>query len=128
MENIEIYTPAPFYSATPQIIKSKLQLKGIECSGESGDASKIAMLTWIESMPAEDIFTHIRELHLADYKIIVLNLAVNLPDGIKWQLIAAGAGDVIDWQDEDISINIIHARIKRWKTIEELMEINMVKE
>lgn len=129
MEIIEVYTPAEIYShSTTQIIKTRLKLRGIECSHEQNNYCKIAIVTWAENMRQENIFTHIHQLHLADYKIIVLNLCPNLPDGIKWQLIVAGAGDFIDWQDEETTINIVRARIKRWKAIDELLHSNIVKE
>lgn len=129
MEITEIYTPAIFYShPATQVIRSKLHLNGIDCSCQGNRACKIATITWVENIPPENILAHIRELHLADYKIIVLNTCVSLPDGIKWQLIANGAGDIIDWQDEEVAITIIHARIKRWRAIEELLASNIVRE
>lgn len=129
MEIMEVYTPAVFYShATTQIIKTRLQLHGIECCDDHKSSRRIAVVTYSDYMHQENIFTHIRELHLADYKIIVLNLSAKLQDGIKWQLLITGAGDIIDWQNEETAINIVRARIKRWNTIEELLNSDIVKQ
>lgn len=124
-----MYTPSVFYShPTTQAVKSRLQLNGIECCAEHNSACKIAIVTYSGYIRQGDVFAYVRELQLAEYKIIVVNLSVKLQDSVKWQLLITGAADIIDWQDEETAINIVRSKIKRWNTIEELLNSNIVKQ
>lgn len=130
MEKFVTHIPkTDFHARQPATaIISSLQEKGIVCSENRDNEFKTAIIIWIENVQPEIMLEHIRELGSNNFLVIVINLNIEIADTVKWKLIAAGAKDVIDWQDAATTSNIVMARLHRWKTIEELLQSPLVRE
>ena len=115
-------------SQSATAIISSLQEKGIVCTESRDNEFKTALIIWIENIQPDIILGHIRDLSCNNYMIIVINLNIEIADSIKWKFIAAGAKDVVDWQNAETTANIIIGRLRRWKIIEELLQSALVRE
>jgi transcriptional regulator with GAF, ATPase, and Fis domain len=132
-EKITIYFPDTFRSRQVEDeIRRALAATGIEFSLDRGHPGRIAAVLWEERYSSgqegrANVHQQIRELTLSDYKVIVINLDRNLSDPEKWQLLMAGAADIIDWQKKELFPILMKARAKRWRIIDQLMNLDEVK-
>lgn len=132
-EKITIYFADTFRSKdVEEEVRRALAATGIEFSSEQGPPGRIAAVLWEERYSSgqegrANIHQQIRELSLSDYKVIVINLDRNLSDPEKWQLLMAGAADIIDWQKKELFPILMKARTKRWRIIDQLMNLDEVK-
>ncbi len=56
-------------------------------------------------------------------RILVLVDALGSPDGVSgWELLRAGASDVLPWSDPETLAHQVRARFERWLTIDQLLE------
>ena len=61
-------------------------------------------------------------------RVLAVSLgAARLPATVSWQLLAAGAADVLEWDAHPNPANRIAARWERWVQIEELLESSVVR-
>ncbi len=129
MEQLSTYIVSP--ETNTQVVVDKIKIKlhgsGIECTERVDRSIKTATLIWLEKVPIEYIFQHLQELNAKDYKVILINQKNAITDAVKWSLIQNGANDVIDWTEQESTTDFIYARIKRWGTIEELMQSETAK-
>ncbi len=130
MEEILVHIPkACFHAGQNAIaIRSKLSARGIACTEEQGMEHKVAIVIWGEDAAAGEVLEQVQHLHTSNFRVIVINANFHSTDSMKWTLMQSGARDVIDWKDDDCLPDMIHARIKRWKQIEEVLQSNLVQE
>jgi transcriptional regulator with GAF, ATPase, and Fis domain len=109
-------------------INRLLQTTGVSLSMDREEACGIAAVCLCDQPEAGDIYETIGELTQKDYRIIVINWKKGLSDAEKWNLIKAGAGDIIDWYKKESFAVLLHARVRRWDMIENLMDTAEIKD
>ena len=71
------------------------------------------------------------QLTTQEGRITVLAVSLGegrLPSGFCWQLLAAGAADVIEWHSHTDPARVITARMERWAQIDEVLQSKLVQE
>ena len=128
MEEFLVHIPKACFHAgqNANAIRSKLSARGIACTEEQGMEHKVAIVIWGEDAAAGEVLEQVQHLHTSNFRVIVINANFHSTDSMKWTLMQSGARDVIDWKDDDCLPDMIHARIKRWKQIEEVLQSNLV--
>lgn len=109
-------------------IFSSLEGKGITCCRQLTAGVKVVVLCWTEKEPVEDITEQLQQLCSCACKVILLAIRHIIPDLVKWQLVQAGAHDIITWKEEDMVADFILARLKRWQLINDLIGSAAVQE
>ncbi|MBO9562410.1 MAG: sigma-54-dependent Fis family transcriptional regulator [Niastella sp.] len=107
-------------------ISSILQAKGVDCCRQPGQHCKVVILCWMEKTTFEGVTEQLQQLCNAGCKVIVLCVKHSSSDILKWQLMQAGANDVITWSDSATVTGLLISRIKRWKLIDDLVQSSMV--
>ncbi len=129
MENLSVCVIHTGKNDLPETeaIPYALQQRGIDCLRQPGIDNKVTIVCWVARTSFEALMEQLQQLYSTDCKIIILSVNHSVSDILKWQLVQAGASDVMAWKEEDEAvIGLIVSRIKRWKLINDLIQSNIV--
>jgi transcriptional regulator with GAF, ATPase, and Fis domain len=116
------------HHAVMKKIQLSLEAKGVNCCQQTAAGAKAVVLCWTEKEPVKGITEQLQELCSSTSKIILLAIQHIIPDLLKWQLVQAGANDIINWKDDGSAIDFILARLKRWQLINDLIASDRVQQ
>lgn len=120
-----IHTASRDYAEADSILFA-LQAKGIDCCRQPGPDCKVMIVCWDNKTAFETVTTQLQQLCATDCKVIVVAVQHAASDIQKWQLMQAGASDVITWKEDEMVTGLLLSRIKRWKLIGDLIQSEMV--
>jgi transcriptional regulator with GAF, ATPase, and Fis domain len=128
MENLSVcvvHSGIPGRPAAEAILIA-LEARGIACCKQPDPDSKVTILCWMEKTAFESVTEQLQQLCNNDCKVIILSVDHTVPDTLKWQLVQAGASDVITWKDDETVTGLLLSRIKRWKLINTVIQSDTV--
>ncbi len=109
-----------------EAITAALQMKGIVCCKQIGADNKVVILCWQEKAAFEAVTVQLQQLCSTDCKVMVLSINHTIADILKWQLVQAGASDVMTWKKDEAVTGLLLSRIKRWKLINDQIQSDIV--
>lgn len=107
-------------------IQFALQAKGIECCQPPAADCKVVVLCWVQKTSFEAVTALLQQF--LNHKVIILCVRHTAADIFKWQLMESGASDVITWKEDEVVINLLLSRIKRWKLIDDVIQSDRVQQ
>lgn len=130
MENLSacVLPAGKSHHAVMKKIQSSLESKGVDCCQQTAAGAKAVVLCWTEKEPVKTITEQLQELCTCTSKIILLAIQHIVPDLSKWQLVQAGAHDIISWKDDGSATDFIVARLKRWQLINDMIASDIVQQ
>jgi len=129
MEHLSVYLICNKALDHPLVdqVKQKLGASGLDCVDHPENDFKCVVILWHDKVSAEGIMQEVAEYHSKDFRVILLNVGNVVADSVKWQMIRTGARDCIDWKDGHDTAELLMAKIKRWKCIDEMVRTEAVK-
>lgn len=130
MENLSVCVQHTGQPDHPElaIIRHALSAKDIDCQEEPCVGCLGIILCWQEKCAFETLSDQLQLACQSGCKVIVLAINQTLPDLQKWQLLHAGAADVIAWKPDEGVTGFLCSRLKRWKLVHELVHSSIVQE
>jgi transcriptional regulator with GAF, ATPase, and Fis domain len=114
--------------STESNIRAHFTAAGIGlCSFEESGWQGYGVLCFPELSNA--VLTSLQETRLRGGRILALATSPSiLRENNSWQLVHAGASDVLAWDEHGLVLNQIKARLERWGDIDELAELGASRE
>jgi hypothetical protein len=109
-------------------VYAALRTAGITDAGAEPSAATHGVLLFGEVTPALIIDLHELSRGGRQPVLAVVAAANALADGVVWQLLAAGAADVLAWDGSQHPASDIAARLERWLVVEDLQHTQEVRD
>lgn len=101
-------------------LQQSLVQQGLSLHTDSSAAASI--VTFEPGNNLQELTSLISDLHQDDRKIILCSTQQSIPERTQWNLLAAGADDIVQMQqDREQTCRQVAARLRRWKQIEEIL-------
>ncbi|HYJ39867.1 MAG TPA: sigma 54-interacting transcriptional regulator [Steroidobacteraceae bacterium] len=105
--------------------RAKLARAGIEAAAANCAAACPTLLFFCESGPA--LLQKIAALRAAGTeRVLALGVGAPPDQSFAWQLLCAGASDLLTWNDTDEVAMAVAARLTRWREIDELVDSPLI--
>jgi transcriptional regulator with GAF, ATPase, and Fis domain len=90
-------------------------------SGPGPHASCPALIYFTDAWPALSVMVRVLSAGGAERVLVIAGPGAAPMSGLAWELLDAGASDVISWDNCDDPIQAITARLERWREVDELI-------
>jgi transcriptional regulator with GAF, ATPase, and Fis domain len=80
-----------------------------------------ALIYFTDAWPALSVMVRVLSAGGAERVLVIAGPGVALTSGMAWELLEAGASDVISWDSCDDPIQAITTRLERWHEVDELI-------
>ncbi|MBI5021985.1 MAG: sigma-54-dependent Fis family transcriptional regulator [Ignavibacteriales bacterium] len=127
VQKVWIYFHRNFDPLYQNRILNRFENAGLETILYKGELHSFPGIIMFDSIDPilNGILLHNTEVSMGRILAIAIDKSM-LTNNISWQLLNAGASDVLTWQDSDDFVQNILKRIKRWETIDGIVQSPLV--
>ncbi|MEY4902491.1 MAG: hypothetical protein RLZZ292_306 [Bacteroidota bacterium] len=125
---LHLFKSCPSYLSAFETVQYELNRNKIKLIEDDPNATAVGRLVMLSLQWDEtSVFDFLQEGCAIGARNIVIIFGARLPNKVIWQLIHAGAEDVIFWQHQQFSLETLLKRLDRWAIIDKLFQSDKVK-